>query len=675
MARIIFISPYLKGGADAAHLTHHTKYIATREGAVKLKADDAAKPETKSQGEFIRRLLRDFPSSKELMEYADYRAAPSRKTASEFIDQTREQFITADDQRENFLDYISHRPGVKSDGDHGLWDRNGKVPVLSRAVEEVANHPGIVWTPIVSIRREDAERLGYTNAENWRALVNACTQDIAKGYKISANNLRWYAALHEKEKHFHIHMVVFSADPKEGYLTPQGIRNIKSAFGSRIFKQDLITAYARKTEYRDRLQRDAAERMAELIRQMQTGTLESERLRRLMEELAARLKNTKGKGGRIVYGYLPAGDKRIVDEIVDELAKDERVAEAYRLWQEMQDEVCRVYTDEMPERVPLSAQKEFKPVRNMVVKEALALSRQEFTFDDESMDDEPEGTDEPSLAWEAITEPKKKQTRSVYEQAERYRRAKKTLEEEGPDSPFAEDAVSELEKLWEEGYIIAAHRLGKAYRDGTGVRADAEKAVEWFRRSADAGNDYSEYALGKLLLEQNRVTEALEYLTRAAKRGNQHAQYRLGKLYLTSEKTGKDTGAGLSWLGEAAAQGNQFAQYALGKLYLQGREVEQDKELAVRYLRRAAAQGNTYAQYFLDHMDDRYGGSVGGAVLRMLHQMSRIFRENVTTDSTYSGMHIDRKRRRELLEKRLAMGHKIDDHEDPENNISNQAMR
>ena len=162
---------------------------------------------------------------------------------------------------------------------------------------------------------------------------------------------------------------------------------------------------------------------------------------------------------------------------------------------------------------------------------------------------------------------------------------------------------------------------------------------------------------------------------RSAGRDNQYAQYRLGKLYLTGEKTGKDTGAGLSWLSAAAAQGNQFAQYALGKLYLQGREVEQDKKLAVRYLRRAAAQGNAYAQYFLDHMDERYGGSVGGAVLRMLHQMSRIFRENATADSTYSGMHIDRKRRRELLEKRLAMGHKIDDHEDPENNISNQAMR
>ena len=674
MARLIFISPYLKGGKNVSHLTHHTRYIATREGAVRLKDDTATKLQTKSQGEFIQRLVRDFPQSKELAEYADYRAAPSRKTAAEFIDQAREQFILADGQRENFLDYISHRPGAKREGDHGLWDRNGKVPVLSRAVEEVANHPGIVWTPIVSIRREDAERLGYTNVENWRALVNSCTPEIARAYKIPLNHLRWYAALHEKEKHVHIHMVVFSSDPKEGYLTKKGIRDVKSAFATRIFRQDMVSTYAQKTEYRNRLQSDAAKRMAELIRQMQSGTLNNERMEQLMSELAARLKNTKGKGGRIVYGYLPAGDKRIVDEIVDELAKDGRVAEAYKLWQDMQDEVCRVYSDELPERLPLSQQKEFKPVRNMVVREALSLSRQEFTFDDEGMNDEPESADNPSLAWEAITLPKKKQKRSVYEQAERYRSAKETLTEEEPGSPFAEDAISDLERLWEEGYIVAAHQLGKAYRDGLGVRKDAEKAAEWLRRSADAGNDYSEYSLGKMLLEQNRDDEGIAYLTRSARHGNQYAQYRLGKLCLTGEKTGKDTGAGISWLEESAAQGNQYAQYTLGKLYLQGREAEQDKDLAVRYLQRAAAQGNTYARYFLDHMNDRYSGSVGGAVLRMLHQMSKIFEARTVRDSTSLGLHIDRKRRRELLEMRLALGHRIDDHEDPENNINNQTM-
>ena len=319
MARLIFISPYLKGGKEKAALSRRTKYIATREGVELLKSEHGDEPATEKQRSFILRMLKSFPQMMELGEYEDYLAVPTKDSAAELIDRAWEQFVTAMDQRENFLDYVSHRPGVKLEGDHGLWDQDGKVRDLSRAVEEVAQHEGIVWTPVVSLRREDAERLGYTNVENWRALVNSCSQEIADGYKIPLSHLRWYAALHEKEKHVHIHMVVFSSNPKEGYLTKQGIRDIKSAFATHIFEQDLVQVYERKTEYRNELQRSAEERMRELISQMAHSSVHSERLEQLTEELAARLKNTRGKGGRIVYGYLPAGDKRIVDEIVDEL--------------------------------------------------------------------------------------------------------------------------------------------------------------------------------------------------------------------------------------------------------------------------------------------------------------------------------------------------------------------
>ena len=248
--------------------------------------------------------------------------------------------------------------------------------------------------------------------------------------------------------------------------------------------------------------------------------------------------------------------------------------------------------------------------------------------------------DEPSAAWEAIRKPNPKQKRrSVYEQAECYREAKKTLLDPETGHALRLDAIGELERLWDEGCIVAAHQLGKAYRDGLGVKVDADKAVEWFRYGAEAGSDYSEYALGELLLERGDTAGGVSSLTRAAKRGN------------------------------------QYAQYTLGKLYLLGREVPRDEEPAPRYLERAAAQGNVYAQYCLDHMEDRQGGgSVGLAVLRMLHSMGRIFREETAKDGTFSGMHVDSKRR-ELLEKRLAMGRKIDDHEDPENDINNQSMR
>ena len=373
MSDLRFMSPYLKGGGDSARRANRIRYFATRPG-VEVLSDSGSQPATKKQKAYIQRLLRAFPDARELLEYEDYLKNQTQESASEFIRQAREDFAVPMSQRENYLDYMSHRPGVQLRGEHGLWTSGGKVENLAEAVREVAEHPGNVWTPVVAIRRQDAERLGYDNAENWRALVNACLCDIAKGYKIHPDHLRWYAAFHEKEKSVHIHMVVFSTDPKEGYLTPDGIRQVKSAFARRIFQQDLMHVYEQKTEYRDQLQQDAAAVMQELIRQMREGTLEDPWLERQMETLARRLQTVKGKK---VYGYLPPEVKLMVDRIVDVLAADERVAKAYDLWNEMRETICRTYSENLPERLPLSRQKEFKPVRNMVIREALQLARQE----------------------------------------------------------------------------------------------------------------------------------------------------------------------------------------------------------------------------------------------------------------------------------------------------------
>ena len=291
-----------QGGKDAAKLSHRTRYIATREGVELLRSDNADLAPTDKQEAFITRALRQFPEARKLLEYEDYHAAPSVKTASVLIERLWEQYVLTLEGRENFLDYVSHRPGVQSDGDHGLWDASGKVKNLAAVMDEVANHPGNVWTPVVSMRREDAERLGFTDAENWRAVINASVNEIAEGYKIAPNHLRWYAALHSKEKHVHIHMVVYSTDPKEGYLTKEGIRRVKSAFARQLFEQDLICVYKRQTEYRNTLQEEAEARMRALIERMGGETIRSDRLEMLTDELAERLRDVKGKK---VYGYLP----------------------------------------------------------------------------------------------------------------------------------------------------------------------------------------------------------------------------------------------------------------------------------------------------------------------------------------------------------------------------------
>ena len=527
MARIIFISPYMKGGRDSARLAHRTRYFATREGVQLLKDDNAHLPVTKKQQQYIQRLLRSFPEARELPEYENYANTPNRKTAFAFIEQIHEDFIEPMDGRENYLDYVANRPGVKALGEHGLWDAHGKVPSLENAVAEVARHTGNVWTPIISLSRENAERLGYTDLKNWQELINASITDIAKGYKIHPDRLRWYAAMHEKEKHIHVHMVLFSTDPKEGYLSRQGIRSIKSALVSTIYRNDRLHIYEQKDEQRGLLRQEAEARMATLIEQMATGTLQSDKLELLVTDLAQRLREVSGKK---VYGYLPSRVKRIVDEIVDELAKDERVSSAYALWQDLREQLCIDYNQTPPQRVPLSQQKEFKTVRNMVIRETLRLSEMHFTFEDDAMQDEPE-PEEPPVPPDPSAE------RMIHQQARFYRRAKSMLDATDADPSEKSMALVTLHRLWEEGYTIAAHQLGKSYRDGVGSSVDQELAAEWFQKSAEAGNPCSAYALGKLLLEQEQLkTQRLLEELRTVKSSNATEIRRLKKELATLRK-------------------------------------------------------------------------------------------------------------------------------------------
>lgn len=662
MARVIFISPYIKGG-NTSRKSNLVHYVATRDG-VELLTDDTRKlAPTKKQKEYIARLLRGFPQGKEMFEYEDYLSNPTRETASELIDQMYEQFVEPLDKKENFIDYVANRPGAKKVGEHGLWSWDGKVPVLAQTMREVSEYEGNVWTPVVSIRREDAERLGYTDAEQWRTLVCSIAPEIAAGYKIQLDHLRWYAALHEKEKGYHIHMVIFSDNPKEGYLTKKGIRDIRSAFTTHIFEQDLLCIYKRQTEARNALQSDTQKQMQNLIYQMEHGELRNEKLEQLIIKLSERLQETKG---RKVYGYLPPRVKRIVDEIVDELAKDERVAKAYDLWQQMRDEVCRSYGEPLPDRMPLSHQKEFKPVRNMVIREALNLSAIAQGYEDGYLSDRPEEDEAPEQddAMDyGYTE--KKYSYTVYEQAMRYRRARRVLKDEASSITDVLEARDLLETLWEEGYTVAAHQLGKLYRDGISTIPNKETAAMWFRRSAEAGNDFSQYALGKLLLEERDKREAVRWLEKAAEAGNQHARYRVGKLYLEGAVMKKDVAKAIEYLTASAKQGNQYAQYTLGKLYLLGKDVTQDKDAATEWLTLTAQQGNPYAKFFLTRIDNPYGTDAWVATLRMMHHMGNIFRDNTDRGGAYINLlQIDRKRRKELQRKRKALGHHVKDHEE-----------
>ena len=681
MPRVIFKCPYLKGGSEraASHLHNYVRYMATREGAQHMAIGHEQLPATEEQRKMVAQLLREFPLSRGLFEYEDYQTAPTRGNASEFITRALEDNYDQIAKRDNYVSYIASRPRAQRAGAHALFTGSDAPLVLSQIAAEVAHHPGNVWLPIISLRREDAARLGYDDAGQWKNLIAGYAMEMAEAMKIPWEQFRWYAAFHDQGHHPHIHMVCYSADGRSGYLTREGIARIKSDLAKRIFHQELHELYERQTQRRDELTQEAGVVMAELVQQMWEGTLDNPRIEQFMEHLAGKLKNLSGKKQ---YGYLRAPLKAVVDEIVDELARDERVARAYELWYELREEVLRTYREDLPPRLPLSRQKEFKRIRNMVIEEALRLGYESTVFDPTAPEEPPLERDIAEADREASKEPELSVDMEHIEPEEtrnhrgrpsnpyaRYRLAKIILADPAAEQERFRTALEWLTEAAEAGLVHAQYELGKIYRDGRGVEKDALLAAAWLTRAAEQGSDAASYALGALLLTGGEglakdILSALNWLRRSAEDGNQYAQYRLGRLLLRGEDAPREIEEAVRWLTASAEQGNRYAQYALGKLYLMGKEVPRDPEAAVRWFTLSAAQGNEYAQYFLDHMDE--GLSIFSCATRLLHHLSGIFREQNSRGPGKTFVLTDRKLRQRIREKKIAIGHKPDDHEDAE---------
>lgn len=633
MSRLILKSPYIKSGSGAGG---YMKYIATRKN-VQLVADD--RPATQKQAQLICSIVKDFPDTKELFEYEDYTASHMRANASAFITTALELNWDAANRSDVYMKYIATRPRVEKIGTHGLFSDGDNVD-LEKAMDELEKYKGRVWTHIISLRREDAVRLGYDNMNAWRNLLKAHRNDIAEVMQISPNNFCWYAAFHNEGGHPHVHMMAWSANPSLGYLTRDGIADIRSRLTNEIFKQEMLHLYEQKSASRDELVQEARKAMAELVESMTKGLCDHPEVEKLMTELVSNLESVTGKKQ---YGYLPKSAKRIVDEIVNQMERLPVVAKCYEKWCELQGQVQSYYTGAPPEKLPLSKQKEFRSVRNAVIREAERIRLGEITFEDEQAAymDEPE---------------------SIYATAARYRAAKAAIFGNPETLDELNNAINEMKALAESGYPYAQYMLGKMYRDRVGVLPDATEAKQWFTRAAEQDIPVAQYALGKLCLsddaEVRDVEAGLRWLELAFKSGSHYAGYRLGKEYLKGEITEKNIETAVQYLTKSADQGNQFSQYTLGKLYLLGRDVKRDKELAAHWLTLSAAQGNQYAQFFLDRLDQFREPSVMLAATRLLHHMGQIFRDNSIPPADPSGMRIDSKRRRKLMEKKQALGQK-----------------
>ncbi|MFR5900117.1 MAG: MobP3 family relaxase [Neglectibacter timonensis] len=437
MARLILKSPYIKSTGGAAG---YLGYIATRE-RVEILPDD--RPPTRKQEQLIAKLVKDFPDTKTLYEYESYQAKPTKAAASAFLTLALESNWDALQQSEQYLKYIATRPRAERLGSHGLFGDSDGVS-LEKAMEELEQYTGNVWAHIISLKREDAARLGFDNAAAWRNLIRAHRNEIAAAMKIPPADFRWYAAFHDEGEHPHVHMMAWSVKPGQAYLSKEGIRQIKSRLTNDIFRDEMLHLYEQKSESRDELVRQARRAMLELVQAMRDGLCDHPEAEQLMQELAAGLGTVKGKKS---YSYLPKRLKQLVDEIVDQMERLSMVRQCYDQWLLLQGKVDSYYHDKPRERRPLSKEKEFRQIKNAVIREAERLRLGQITFEDQDMGqrDEPEQFQNASYAYWTLQEV--------------IRNEELTLEERS-------GAVSELEKMAKGGDRYSQYLLGKLWRDG-----------------------------------------------------------------------------------------------------------------------------------------------------------------------------------------------------------------
>ena len=541
------------------------------------------------------------------------------------------------------MKYIATRPRVERHGEHGLFSNR---PIsLDASLKEIEAHQGNVWTFIWSLRREDATRLGYDHAESWQKLIKAHQVEIAEAMKIPPDQLRWCAAFHDEGTHSHVHAMVWSTDPKRGHLTREGINTIRSRLTNDIFQDDLYSLYQEKDISYKELVAATRQSMHELITKMQDTACDCPAIGEKMLALSQSLETAKGKK---VYGYLKKSSKAQVDDIVDELAKIPSVAECYAAWNKLRDQLESYYKGTPRQHLSLSQQKEFRAIKNLVIQEAKNLRQNVFTFEDAGIvEKHPDAVPE-SNDYGAVLD---------------YYQSVEILDADNITQAEKQEALQTLEQLYDSGFVMAAHHLGRAWRDGLGVLPNDDRAENWFRQSAESGVACSQYALGTLLQEQGQIEEAMGWYTQAADAGNQSAQYHLGKLYLQGTAIPRNVTKAIEYLTSVAEQGNQYAQYALGKLYLTNDEIPLDRAQAAYWLAQSASQGNQYAQFLLDHQNDNQSPSMLLSATCLLHHMSQIFQET-PPPSNPTVYHVDKKLMRQIREKKIAAGHKLDDHEE-----------
>ena len=596
MSQLIVTSRYLKNGnqKNKTKRRNYTKYIATRE-TVEIRSQkfvDRNANATKNQEQLINNLINDFPESKRYLEYEDYEREPTIENAGELISTIVERNADVVGNRQNFVGYMAMRPGVEKRGSHGLFNEKNEPIILNQAANEIAEHKGNVWSHVVSLRREDAVRLGYDNSDAWRELVKRHISDIAKAQNIPLCNLKWYAAYHDTTHHPHIHLLVYSTNPKQGFLTKAGIDKIRSAFANDIFHDDLQSIYQEQTVSRDELKAVSKNEFESIVNRIASNDHTDPQLGELIRKLYIQLQNVKGKK---VYGYLPKEIKETVNKIFSELAKDENIRQLYDKWCSLERLKCKTYTQKEKELPSLTDNKVFQPVRNMIIRTVLNMKPFDVNTEiegsepnDEYIDNTPQNVlplfDEAEPLEEKETDESAAAIKYYIKWNDQYKKACKLIY--GKDAKLNDFKKAEQILLSESqrGNVLAVYDLGKLYStDKLGERNEEMSIAK-----------YTQALQGFLQIEPN------------SKKLKPYVQYRIGKMFCYGLGTEQDYEKAFEWFERSAKQKNKFAQFSLANLYYYGSGVEKDLSQAFLWYQRSSSQGQPYAAYSIAQMY-RYG--------------------------------------------------------------------
>ena len=554
--------------------------------------------------------------------------------------------------RGGYAEYIATREGVEilrggmlgyigeRQGSNGLFSDEGEKINLSAIKREIDEHQGNVWGIIISLRRDDAERLGYNSAEQWINLLRSRRNDIAKEMNILPSNLRWYAAYHNKETNPHVHIMVWSKEPREPYLSREGIHNLKQTFASDIFRQELTSIYKKQTEVRDDLKGEYKSTIAKVVADIKNGDhAVTPELVMKMQLLSERLQKHKGKK---VYGYLDKETKALVNEIVKILGNDPQLSELYDAWYGYKCETVRTYTDTMPEKIPIEENEEFKSIRNAVVSAVRDIHTP---------------PEQPEYAIE-YDYPELKQHKDDFDYLNRYvivnqdaigyyRLGRYYLEQ----TDDMENAEWYLKKAADQGNVLSAYLVYKAYRDRKFDEKPSEM-MKYLRMAADMKFGFAEYEYAKYLKDKS-PEDAKEYLRRAAEHGCEHANYAYGKMLFEEGKREEAR----EWL-ERSTVDDSWTQMRVGLLLYYEYE---DYDAGWEYMHKAADQGYEPAKEAIRAINNNLNAQIVIGVCDLFYYASNIIDDRA--EDMYAKEHqvnyhgIDKKQRKEIRAKKQAQGH------------------